>query len=184
MKREELKALEVPEDVIDKIMGLHGQDIERQKQNLAAERSRADQLQEQLSQRDTDLAELKKQAGESETVKSQLTELQAKYQEETTALQGKLKQATFDRGLELELVKAKARDTGAVRAMLDLSRIEQGEDGAFKGLTEQLESLTREKSWAFEGQVRAAYAPKAGETAPAGASFAEAIRSHYETPQG
>ena len=50
MKREELKAMELSDEVIQKIMDIHGADIERQKETLAALETERDSLKTRLDE--------------------------------------------------------------------------------------------------------------------------------------
>ena len=61
----------------------------------------------------------------------------------------KVQQVMFDKALDVSLLSAKAKDIKAVRAMLELDKIEY-DDGKLSGLEEQLESLKENKGWAFD----------------------------------
>lgn len=55
MKREDLKAINLPDDQVDKIMQLHGADIEKQKQMIATLTTARDSLQQRLNDANTKL---------------------------------------------------------------------------------------------------------------------------------
>lgn len=87
MKTEELLEIGLTEEQANKVLAINGKDIERHKK--AAETAKADltATQEQLAQRDKDIEELKKSAGDVDGIKQQLADLQAKYTAETDQYQ-------------------------------------------------------------------------------------------------
>lgn len=55
MKREDLKSMNLPDDQVDKIMQLHGTDVEKQKQTIATLTAARDDLQQRLNDANTKL---------------------------------------------------------------------------------------------------------------------------------
>lgn len=100
MKREFLEGLGIPKEAIDKIMAENGNDIENarasEKAKYEAERTQAQaqvtDLQNQLAQRDTDLAALNDQLVAAQADAGKLTEAQTSLQ----ALQSKYDKAQKD----------------------------------------------------------------------------------------
>ncbi|RHW54732.1 N-acetylmuramoyl-L-alanine amidase [Lactobacillus bombicola] len=66
MKREELKKLDLNDEQIDKVMSLHGADVESMKSKSEELNKTNKSLQSQIAERDKDLKTLKKQAGDNE----------------------------------------------------------------------------------------------------------------------
>ena len=66
MKREELKKLNLTDEQIDKVMSLHGADVENSKSKIAELNKTNESMQSQIAERDKDLKTLKKQAGDNE----------------------------------------------------------------------------------------------------------------------
>ena len=62
MKREELKKLNLNDEQIDKVMNLHGADVESMKSKSEELSKTNESLQSQIAERDKDLKSLKKQA--------------------------------------------------------------------------------------------------------------------------
>lgn len=87
MKTEELLEIGLTEEQANKVLAINGKDIERYKK--AAETAKTDltAAQEQIIQRDKDIEELKKSAGDVDGIKQQLADLQAKYTTETEQYQ-------------------------------------------------------------------------------------------------
>ena len=61
MKREELKKLNLTDEQIDKVMSLHGADVENSKSKIDELNKTNESLQSQIAERDKDLKTLKKQ---------------------------------------------------------------------------------------------------------------------------
>lgn len=102
-----------------------------------------------LSQRDADIEDLKKKAGSADGLTQQLTELQQKYTKDTDDLQAQLKQTKFDSALDVALAGSGAKNTKALRALLDMEKI-SFKDDALHGFTEQLEQIKAENDYLFE----------------------------------
>lgn len=87
MKRDFLEALGLDKETVDKVLDENSKDIGREKQKLDQAKSDLATAQEQLAQRDKDIEELKKSAGDVDGIKQQLADLQAKYTTETEQYQ-------------------------------------------------------------------------------------------------
>ena len=61
MKREELKKLNLTDEQIDKVMSLHGADVENSKSKIDELNKTNESLQSQIAERDKDLKTRKKQ---------------------------------------------------------------------------------------------------------------------------
>lgn len=95
MKREFLESLNLDKETVDKIMSENGSDIEQEKAKTAQAKADLKAAQDQLAERDKDLAELKGKAGDAEAVQKQLDALQQKYQEDTQALNNQLAERDY-----------------------------------------------------------------------------------------
>jgi len=158
MKREDLKKLGLTDEVIekagleadlpDKIMALHGKDIEKHKDDLATASATADELQKQLNEanktidgfKDLKPEELQKAAEDWET----------KYKELETQNAKETKQRQFDSALEKGLALFKVKDALEIKPHLKLDKLVIGEDGSIVGLKEQLEPLKETKDYLFD----------------------------------
>ena len=109
----------------------------------------------QLEERDKQLEVLKIKATGNEELTKQFEELKLKNEEATKQYEEKLKKQTFDFKLESELMKAKGKNTKAIKALLDESKIIVDGDNLI-GLEEQLKNLQNSDSYLF------------GETTPIG----------------
>ena len=103
---------------------------------------------EQLAQRDADVATMKKDAGENEELKKQLSDLQTKYKSEGDAAATALAQHRLTAAIEMALLSAGARSVKATKALLDMEKIKlDGEQ--LMGLSEQLEALRKDQGFLF-----------------------------------
>ncbi|MEG2621418.1 MAG: phage scaffolding protein [Clostridia bacterium] len=97
MKRDELRKSGLTDEQIDCVMNQHGEDMNAQKamlsqkdEQIATLTTERDGLKTQVADRDKDISELKKTAGDNEALTQKLTDLQARYDTETTGLKKSL----------------------------------------------------------------------------------------------
>jgi predicted nucleic acid-binding Zn-ribbon protein len=154
MKREDLKKL-LPEgtadDVIDKIMAMHGQDIEGHKTKLSTAETEAAALKKQLTDANTTIEGFKKL--DVDAIKAAADEWKAKAEAAQTEAAAQVSALKFEHALESALTGAKARNAKAVKALLDAGALKLNEaDGSIIGLKEQLEKIKSENEYLFEGE--------------------------------
>lgn len=152
MNREFLKELGFEKDVIDKVMVEHGKAVQEVKTNLATVEQELAGVNEQLTQRDADIAEIKKGAGNNAELTQQLADLEAKYKGENETLMSSLTQTKLDHAVELALMGAEAKNPKAVKALLDMELVKTTDKG-LNGLEEQLASLKESDSYLFKEVV-------------------------------
>lgn len=108
MKREFLEAIEIngaklPKEVIDSIMDENGKDVQAGK-NALAELTRVsaerDGLKSQIADRDKDIKSLQKQVGDNADLATQLSNLQAKYDKDTSDLQARISEQSINHATE------------------------------------------------------------------------------------
>lgn len=150
MNREFLKELGLEDEAIDKIMAEHGKTVNQTKDELTSAQSERDSLKEQLSERDTQLEELRGKAKGNEDLQATIDSLKEANAQSKEAYEKQLKEQKFNYELDRELMTARARNTVAVRALLDTDTIKLDDDGKIKGLSEQLEGLKESSSYMFE----------------------------------
>lgn len=149
MKRDFLEGLGLDKEKVDSIMVEHGKTIESHKSKVTDLEASVTDLQGQLTQRDTDLKDLKKKAEGSEELQTQLTTLQGKYDTETADFATKLKDTQLSSALKLALA-GKVHDADLVTSLIDKATIELDKDGnVAKGLEEQIKTLQESKSFLF-----------------------------------
>lgn len=153
MKRETLKSLGLSDEQIDKVMAENGNDINALKAKITEMEEKLTGYQEQISERDKQLDSLKKAAGDSENLKEQISKLQESNKEQAKAYAAKIQQMSKDNALNLALTNAKAKNVKAVRALLDLDKVQLDGENLI-GLEEQLTKLRESDAYMFDGEVK------------------------------
>lgn len=144
MKREDLKDLELSKDAIDKIMGLHGKDIEATK-SKAEEKIKSD-YEKQISEHDKQLEELKKV--DVTAYEQKIKEIQEENLKSKSDFENQLKQTKIDLSIENALIKAGAKNAQVFKSMVDTTKIIVDNDKII-GLDEQLETIKKDYAWGF-----------------------------------
>lgn len=127
---------------------------EASKKELAGYVAKAqyDGLQAQLSERDEDIAELKKAAGKDGAWKEKFEKLEEKYTQETEKLAAQLAETAKHNAVDMAILQAGGRNTKAVKALLDMEKIKLKEDGSLEGL--DLEALQKSDGYLFKQGTR------------------------------
>ena len=159
MKREELKNLGLTDEQIKFVMDENGKDINAQKaiveqkdQQIAALTTERDGLKTQVADRDKDIADLKKESGNTDELNKKLTDLQTKYDTDTKDLQGKLDAQARSHAAEryfdkVDFTSAFARK--AAIAEFNAANLEF-KDGAFVGADDLLKKMQTDNPDAFK----------------------------------
>ena len=107
------------------------------------------ELEVQLKDRDTQLADLSKNNKDNEALLNQIKDLQALNKQTTTDYENKINQIQFDYALDGALTNAKSKNNKALKALLDMNSIKY-QEGKFEGLQEQIEALQKDASYLFD----------------------------------
>lgn len=162
MKREELKKLNLTDEQIDKVMSLHGADVEAMKSKSEELNKTNESLQSQIAERDKDLKLLKKQAGDNEELTNQFKDLQSKYKQDTENLTKELQQTKLNSAVDSALSAAKVRNTKAAKALLNMNDIQLNDKGEVEGLDDQIGSLQKTDGYLFDQGSKEPYQPQGG----------------------
>ena len=162
MKREELKKLNLTDEQIDKVMSLHGADVESTKSKIDELNKTNESLQSQIAERDKDLKTLKKQAGDNEDLTNQFKELQSKYKQDTDNLTKELQQTKLNSAVDSALSKAKVRNSKAAKALLNMGEVKLNDKGEVEGLDDQISSLQKTDGYLFDQGNKEPYQPQGG----------------------
>ena len=162
MKREELKKLNLTDEQIDKVMSLHGADVESTKSKIDELNKTNESLQSQIAERDKDLKTLKKQAGDNEELTNQFKELQSKYKQDTENLTKELQQTKLNSAVDSALSKAKVRNSKAAKALLNMGEVKLNDKGEVEGLDDQINSLQKTDGYLFDQGNKEPYQPQGG----------------------
>lgn len=107
------------------------------------------ELKKQLQDRDDQLTDLKKQAKGSEELQQQIEKLQEENKNTKEQYEKQIQQQAFDHALEKALSQSKARNTTAVKSLLELDKIKLKDD-QLEGLDDQLKKVKEENPFLFE----------------------------------
>lgn len=138
MKREELKALGLTDEQIEKVMSINGQDINGHKTALDAEKAKAQETAAQLARLQADLAAAQRSAGDATALKAQLQAAQ-------DALNATQKAAK----LRSALGKYNPKDADLLLKLIDQSKVSIAESGEITGLDGQIEPLKKSSGYLF-----------------------------------
>lgn len=153
MKREFLEGLGLEKDAVDKILDENSRDIGKEKQKADQVKEDLEAAQNQLADRDKDIAELKKSSGDAESIREQLEELQGKYDKETEEYKAQLArrdyQTAIDKAIADSGVKFSSKSAEkAFRAGIGDSKLEI-KDGVLDGFDKYLEKAKSDDPGAF-----------------------------------
>lgn len=153
MKKEELIALGLTEAQADKVVSSWNDSIKNgfvpldrfNEVNTAKKKLEGD-----LEERDKQLDDLSKSTGDIEELKNQITTLQGENKAAKEAHEKELKELKVSNALEKALTDAKAKNSKAVQALLELGDdVELDEDGTIKGLDEKIKALKESDAYLF-----------------------------------
>lgn len=140
MKSEYLREIGITDqETIDKIMAQNGRDIENAKKGITELETKVEGLESQLQERDDQLKELKKSAGDNEKLTAKIEELENTNKATTAEYEGKIEAMRKEYEIESKLRDAKAKNLKAVKALLNpdedldkqIKTLTEGEDTAF-----------------------------------------------------
>ena len=148
MKREDLKALELSDDVIEKVMSMHGKGIESLKSNLTTLQAETDGLKTQLTEAGAQIEKFK--GMDIDGIKAAADDWKAKAEKAQTDAAAQLAAVKFDHALESALTGAKAKNAKAVQALLSTDALKDA-NGEFitERFNEQLEKIKSENDYLF-----------------------------------
>lgn len=151
MNREELKALGLTDEQIDKVMAAHGKVVNSTKEQLDSVTTERDDLKTQLTERDTQLEDLGKKVKDNEELTAEINRLKDENKTATSELQEKLEKQAFEFSLDKALTAAKVRNPKAVKALLDTEKIKM--DGEkLLNLDDQLAALKESDAYLFDAE--------------------------------
>lgn len=107
-------------------------------------------LKETITERDGQLEELKKTAGDSEALQQKIAEMQTANTEAQKQHEAEMNQLKLDNAVDLALIKAGAKNSKAVRALFDESKFKLNAEGEVEGLSEAIKAVRKSDSYLFD----------------------------------
>ncbi len=151
MKKAEFVALGISEELAAKaekasLEELKGY-VEKSKHEEVVEENKT--LKTSVSDRDKQLETLKAAAGDNEELKKQIETMKQQNADQEKAHKAELAQLRLDNAMEAALTAAGAKNSKAVKALLDVSKVKLGEDGKLTGWDEQIKAVQKSDSYLF-----------------------------------
>ncbi len=145
--KEMLKGIEGAQELEQKIASeMKKNYISKEDYNIAIQAKK--DLEKQITQRDADIVELKKSAGNNTELQIQYADLQKKYKQDTETLQKRYEESRKHSAIDVAIMQAKGKNTKAIKALLDIDNITLKEDGTLQGL--DLDSIKKSDSYLFD----------------------------------
>ncbi|HSH26574.1 MAG TPA: phage scaffolding protein [Wenzhouxiangella sp.] len=151
MKRDELKELGLEDDVINKIMALHGKSTEALKTTAEAAETKAANLEKQLDDANSAIEGFKKL--DVDGIKAAADDYKAKYEQAQKDAAEQVAQLKFEHALDAALETAKARNPQTVRALLKVDDLKLADDGRIIGLDDQIKAIRETNDFLFESDA-------------------------------
>lgn len=109
------------------------------------------QLETDIKDRNTQLEDLKKSAGDNATLKQQIEQLQNDNKKKDEEYQAELKDLKLTNAIKLAITDS-AQDVDLVSGLIDKSKLILSDDGKITGLDEQVNGLKEGKSFLFKSE--------------------------------
>lgn len=153
MKKEDLTALGISEELAEKAVQLHNEEINGKfipKNRFDEVNNAKKKLEDDLKDRDKQLDDLKKSDGDVETLKQQIADLQAANKQAADEHKAEMNRLRMDSVIENALVSAGAKNSKAIRALFDETNFKLQPDGTVFGLSEALANVQKSDPYLFE----------------------------------
>lgn len=151
MKTDFLKGLNLSQEVIDKIMAENGKDIaaeQKKAEKITQERDsyklKAESLETQVNDANAEIQKFKDM--DIDGIKQAADDWKTKAEKAKSDADAQISEMKFDYALTAALTGAKARNSKAVKALLDMDGLKLN-DGKIIGLDEQLSQIKEENGF-------------------------------------
>ena len=156
MKKAEFVALGISEELAAKaekasLEELKGY-VEKSKHDEAVEEGKT--LKAQVAERDKQLETLKASAGDNEELKKQIEDMKKQNADQEKAHKAELAQLKLDNAIDAALTAAGAKNSKAVKALIDVSKVKLGEDGKLTGWDDQIKAVQKSDAYLFNVQQK------------------------------
>ncbi len=151
MTQEQFEALGIEKSLAKKAAEESGKELKGyvSKEIYDTAEQQRKQLEISVNDYKTQLETLKTAAGDNETLKTQIADLQAQNKKKDEEYQAQLKELQLTNAIKLA-VSESAQDSDLVAGLIDKTKLILGDDGKVTGLDEQLKSLKETKAFLFK----------------------------------
>lgn len=150
MQREELRKMGLTDEQVNNVMGMHSAEVNDLHSKVNTITGERDQYKNELDSNSSKLKDLQKSAKDNEALQGQLNDLQQQFKQSQDESAKKIASLKLNSAVDVAIAGSNARNGKAVRALLDMGKIQMGEDGKLTGLDDQLTSLQESDSYLFE----------------------------------
>ena len=119
------------------------------------------ELDKQIKERDKQLDDLKKNAGNKEALEQQIANLKAANKKAAEDYEQKIKDTKLDAAIKIAIGN-NAQDIDIVAGLIDRTKLILGDDGKVTGLDEQVKALQTNKAFLFKPAPGNPYKPNGG----------------------
>lgn len=152
MTKEELKALGLNDEQIEKVVEDYGKNYVAKSQ-FNQKNEELKQAKESLTTMQSDIEALKKSNADNAELSKQIDELNAAQLKREAEYTAQIQKMELDGIVERTLLSSKVKNAKAVRALLDLEDAKV-KDGTIKGLDDQLTKLKESDPYLFESESK------------------------------
>ena len=156
MKRKFLEDLGLDKEIIDKVLDEHSTSVGKLKGELETANTKISTLEaenknlkDDVANRDKQLDDLKNSTEDVAGLKKQIEDLQTSNKTNDENHKNEMNELKKSFAIEKGLTDAKAKNNVAVKALLDMTKLELSEDGTVKGLSEQIDALVKGEDTKF-----------------------------------
>ena len=155
MTKEELIKLGLSEELADKVASLHKSELDGKyipKQRFDEVNNTKKALEETVKERDKQLDDLKKSDADVDALKKQIADLQAANKKAADEHKAEMIRLKIDGIVDSTLISAGAKNTKAIRALMDVDGFKLQEDGTVFGLNDALKAVQKSDPYLFENK--------------------------------
>ena len=162
MTKEELKALGLTDEQADKVVADYGKNYVAKAQ-FNTKNEELKHAKEESEAVTKQLEELKKANEGNKDLATQLEKMKQEAETRKKEYTDSINRMKLDNAVDIALNGSKAKNTKAVRALLDLKEAKVGDDGKVAGLDEQLKKLQESDPYLFDTGTTGTSGLKPGE---------------------
>ncbi|MCR1902298.1 phage scaffolding protein [Ligilactobacillus apodemi] len=156
LTREFLKEHGLSDEQITSVMTEHGKTVSELTNNVQTLTNERNNFKAQVTDRDKQLDDLKRNAGDNEALQQQIKKLQDDNKAASKDYETKLASQEKEFKIQNALRDAKARNVTAVQALLKTDDITVGDDNKLNGLDNQLEEIKKSNPFLFDDEPQQA----------------------------
>lgn len=155
MKKEELVALGLTEELADKVVEKYGNMIPKERFDEVNEKAKAAEA--QVKERDKQIETLKKSATDNAELQQQIADLQKQNKADAEKYAADIKERSRNNSVALALTGKKAKNMAAAKALVNLedSDFDENNELSKSGLA-KIDKAVTENGWAFDVEAKPA----------------------------